>query len=274
MSPLPLPALAGLLDDAALFPPGDMPLPDAVPAHHRHHAAWYAELVGPLVFPAPRLHELPDVLDGRPIALSVTVPQGPSALAPALKAVADLPHASLAAVEIAVPPGTELADLLAVLDEHLTDQVLGYVEVPRDDRRETVLDALAGTRHRAKFRTGGLVPDAHPSERELAGSIHAAVARGVPFKCTAGLHHAVRHTDGSLEQHGFLNVLLATGAALDGASPADLAAILADRSPAFDLTGERLAAARGAFASFGTCSVADPVDDLLALGLITRNGTR
>ena len=71
---------------------------------------------------------------------------------------------------------------------------------------------------RLKFRTGGLTADAFPSAAELAACIDAALDRETPFKCTAGLHHAVRHTDPEtgFEHHGFLNVLLATRVALDG----------------------------------------------------------
>ena len=48
--------------------------------------------------------------------------------------------------------------------------------------------------------------------------IDAALDRETPFKCTAGLHRAVRHTgDDGFEHHGFLNVLLATRRAFDGA---------------------------------------------------------
>ena len=42
----------GLVDDAAVFPPGNAALPDAVAAHREHRAAWYADLVGPLLVPA------------------------------------------------------------------------------------------------------------------------------------------------------------------------------------------------------------------------------
>jgi hypothetical protein len=100
------------------------------------------------------------------------------------------------------------------------------------------------------------------------------VSRGLTFKCTAGLHHAVRYTDGELEQHGFLNVLLATEAARRGAAPEELAALLAQRDAAAvagqvaGLGHERLAAARASFTSFGTCSVTDPRDDLIRLGLL------
>ena len=40
------PAWSGLVDDAAIFPPGDVPLPDAVAAHLARREEWYADLVG------------------------------------------------------------------------------------------------------------------------------------------------------------------------------------------------------------------------------------
>lgn len=265
-----------LLDDAALFPPGELPLPEALPAHHDHHAAWYAELVGPFVFPASRLHELAPLLDGRPIELSLTVPGGPTALAPALHTLSTQDGVRLVSVEIALPEAVPVSELLGALDEQLPEDVLGYVEVPRGANRRPTMDALAGTRYRAKFRTGGVAPEAHPDERELAEAVLGAVTRAVPFKCTAGLHHAVRHTAGDtgFEQHGFLNVLLATEAALRGAGTDEVAALLGERSArtvAERITGldeERVHAARSSFLSFGTCSITDPVAGLIELGLL------
>jgi len=251
---------AGLLDDAAVFPPGNAPLPAALAAHRDHHAAWYAELVGPFVFPAARLGELAGVSFAG--GLSLTAAAGFQGAAFPL---------DLVAVE-AVPAADGVAGLVRVLDSVLPAGVTGYIEIPRGPDRDAALDALAGTRYLAKFRTGGVVPEAHPSERELAETILAAVSRGIPFKCTAGLHHAVRHTDGDLEQHGFLNVLLATSAALDGASSSDLADVLAERSPAM-LLHEPVLEARTFFRSFGTCSVADPVADLVALNLLHPPGS-
>jgi hypothetical protein len=268
-------AFTALLDDAAVFPPGNLPLAEAVTAHRGHRRSAYAELVGPLVLPAAALGGLAPLLEAgtAPLALSVTLPGEPAAVAPAVAAAA-LDTVTLAAVETPVAAGAQIRELLVALEAALPDGVTGYVEVPRDERGVAVLDALAGSRHRSKFRTGGLVPQAHPSEAELAGMLTGAVTRGLNFKCTAGLHHAVRHTDGELEQHGFLNVLLATEAALRGAAPQELAALLAQRDAVAvagqvaGLGDERLAAARASFTSFGTCSVADPRDDLIRLGLL------
>ncbi|HEX9356341.1 MAG TPA: hypothetical protein VF933_21305, partial [Streptosporangiaceae bacterium] len=131
------------------------------------------------------------------------------------------------------------------------------------------------------FRTGGVRADLYPSESELASAVLAAVRAGVPFKATAGLHHAVRNTDPQtgFEQHGFLNLILATDAAAAGASEPDLVRLLAQRHAArvaervHALGAERTALARTLFTSFGTCSIAEPRSELIGLGLLTQAGT-
>ena len=122
---------------------------------------------------------------------------------------------------------------------------------------------------RLKFRTGGVTADAFPSVAELAASIDAALDRETPFKCTAGLHDAVRHTDAEtgFEHHGFLNVLLATRVALDGG---DVEAALSSprhRPAELPSTPRRARSARRWFTSFGSCSVLDVHEDLVDLGL-------
>lgn len=152
------------------------------------------------------------------------------------------------------------------------------VEVPRDDRRADVVAALAGTRHTAKFRTGGVRADLYPDEAELAAAVAAVVRAGVPFKATAGLHHALRNTDPDtgFEQHGFLNLLTATDAALRGAEETELATLLAERDPA--TVTERVRhldpRVREAFRSFGTCSIADPTTEMVDLGLLDPDLTK
>ncbi|SFW79047.1 hypothetical protein [Amycolatopsis australiensis] len=262
-----IPALfAGLCDDAAVFPPGLAPLPDAVAAHDTHEKAWYADLVGPLVLAAPALGALGDLLGSRetPLPVAVTLPGGPAQLPGVLDAVAGLP-VELRALEIAVPDGMGPDE---VLDAVSAATAPVYVEIPRDDRRLPLLRALAGTGHRAKFRTGGVRAGLYPSEAELAAAICAAVDAGVPFKATAGLHHALRNTDPEtgFEQHGFLNLLLAAG------DPDHAEAHLAERDGEVvaGLVRRLDAGVRTRFTSFGTCSVSDPLTELAALGLLPR----
>jgi hypothetical protein len=197
------------------------------------------------------------------------------ALAEALEAADAIPAVTVVAVEAALPDGMSVDVAVQLVDRVLLGrgrQVRVFVEVPRDERRLPLLAALATAGYAAKLRTGGLVADLHPSEEELAAAVVAAVRAGVPFKATAGLHHAVRNTDPEtgFEQHGFLNLLVATDAALAGADRAEVAALLADRDGA--RVADRAAAvsprAREAFCSFGTCSILEPVEELGALGVV------
>ena len=95
--------------------------------------------------------------------------------------------------------------------------------------------------------------------------------RELAFKCTAGLHNALRHTDPDtgFEHHGFLNVLAATRVALDGG---DVEGALAERDGAALVAAlpdaDTLVRTRRWFVSFGSCSVTDPRDDLRTLGLV------
>ncbi|WP_017569129.1 hypothetical protein [Nocardiopsis halotolerans] len=275
----------GLFDDAALFPPGNAPMGGALPAHRDHRAGPRAEYVGPFLVSDARVGELRAVLareegPSEPLAVGVTVPGGADGVAPAVAAVLADPALRLVAVEAAAKPGGAAA-VAERLTAHLPEGAEGFVEVSRQGDVHADLESLTGTGHSAKFRTGGLRPEAHPGEEELAEFLHAAVALETPFKCTAGLHHAVRHTTAEgFEQHGFLNVLLATAALIDGATEKEAAHVLADRD------GPRLAAlaaklsdaeaerVRRRFRSFGTCSITEPLEDLVVLGALPASRTR
>lgn len=254
-----------LFDDAALFPPGNAAMREAVPAHLAHRAARYADLVGPFICPDTRLAELARC-DGR-MPVSVIATGGPATLGDAIR---QLPAAHLAAVEI--PVGHDTAAAI----EMRPDRIPVYVEVPWGAAQSGALDALAGTGAHAKLRTGGTTAGAFPTEAALAAAIAGCLDRDLAFKCTAGLHHALRHTaaDTGFEHHGFLNVLLATAALLGGADTTRAAEVLAERSAgtladSVRRLGDRdIARLRGRFRSFGTCSVTEPLTDLAALGLL------
>ncbi|MFI6575986.1 hypothetical protein ACIBFB_09300 [Nocardiopsis sp. NPDC050513] len=268
-----------LFDDAALFPPGNAPMGEAVPAHREYRSGWRADHVGPFLVADGRVAELRAVLAREeaapgPLAVAVTVPGGPDGIGSAVESVLADPALRLVGVEAAAAPGA-VGAVAGQLTRHLPPGASGFVEVSREGDVHADLDALSGTGHSAKFRTGGLTPGAHPDEAELAAFTAAAVSRALPFKCTAGLHHAVRNTTAEgFEQHGFLNLLVATAAALDGAGTDDLAGILSDRDgaalvdAAARLTPGQAEAVRARFLSFGTCSVVEPLEDLVVLGAL------
>jgi hypothetical protein len=262
----------GLFDDAALFPPGDAPMAAAVPAH-RDLRAHLGDLVGPFVVPAARLDELAGHLGDGP-ALDVSVIAADGDLPAATARVLTDPRLTLTAVEVpAVADAAAAAGTVRVLDDVLPADVPAAVEVPRTDARDEVLDELAGTRYRAKLRTGGLRAELFPSPAELAGTLSACAVRGLAVKCTAGLHSAVRHADPTtgFVHHGFLNLLLAADAVASGSAAegclaeTDAGALVA---PLRSWSADRAARARAVFTSFGTCSVTEPVDDLVTLGLL------
>jgi hypothetical protein len=278
MAVLPLPAFAiGLCDDAAVFPPGLAPLAEAVPAHRRHRRSPYAAMVGPLVLATPMLGDLGPLLgdgDDR-LGLSITAPAGPGQAAAALASAAALP-VEVRGLEIAVPAGMSPAEFFAALDRIEGGDIPIFVEVPRDERRAEIIAMLPAGGRCAKFRTGGVTAELYPDPAELAAMVEAVVRAGVPFKATAGLHHPTRNTDPDtgFDQHGFLNLLLAVDDALAGGSTADLAVTLAERDAeavavrVAGLDAARVSAARARFRSFGTCSITDPLTDLVDLGLV------
>lgn len=276
------PAWVGLVDDAAIFPPGDAPLHEATAAYAARSAEDAAELVGTFVL---RDTDLPLVrgFGGR---LSVVVTGGAGQVAGPAGLCARL-GLTLAGLEIALRDLDDLAGnarrVVAALDDarstgQLADDVATFVELPHVASTGSWLaaaDEVAAAGLGLKFRTGGLEASAFPATHALAGWIDAALDRETAFKCTAGLHHAVRHTttegfDEPVDQHGFLNVLVATRLLFDGAGvPAAVEALeqrdgaaLAAQARDLDLAG-----ARRWFTSFGSCDVAQPLADLRELEL-------
>ena len=67
-----------------------------------------------------------------------------------------------------------------------------FFEVPLDADLHERLDAISSAGAAAKVRTGGTTPAAIPSPTALADFLYECAQRRLPFKATAGLHHAVR----------------------------------------------------------------------------------
>jgi len=266
-------AWAGLVDDAAIFPPGDAPLHEATAAYGARTPDEGSELVGSFVL---RDTDLP-LVRGVAMPLSVVVTGGAGQLAGPVGLTSKL-GMNLAGLEIALQDHDDLAAnaqrVVAALGDVETE-VPVYVELPHVGSTASwfaAADVVAAAELRLKFRTGGLHAEAFPSAHALARWIDAALDRETPFKCTAGLHHAVRHTsDEGFEHHGFLNVLVATRLLFDGASVDKAVTVLEQRDSALLLEIAReldLARARRWFTSFGSCSVSEPWDDLRELGLV------
>jgi hypothetical protein len=264
----------GLLDDAAVFPPGNAPLPDAVAAHRRHRAAWHAPMVGPLLVP-------PDDAGAVPTDISIGVVGPLDAVTRAVDAGRTISQIEVPVAKRGEDPQPGLGELFTLVER---TNVRGYPEIPLTWGLTAALDAVAEARAAGlpvapKFRTGGLAAELFPTPVELAAVICACRDRALPFKLTAGLHHALRHTDPETGfiHHGFLNVLVAAAVAVDGAEPAEVAKVLAsgDATPLVTAVHGRLDGERPLWIGFGSCSIEEPLDDLRILGLLpTAKGTR
>ena len=147
-----------------------------------------------------------------------------------------------------------------------------FAELPWDDEMNDRLAALAEREIYAKARTGG---EAIPTADQLAGLLVACHSLDLPFKLTAGLHHAWS----SKSSFGFLNVLgsLAFQAHAELA-PSEVAALLGDgraddwrfgeeaiRHGSLEADLRDIADARALMISFGSCSVVEPLEDLARL---------
>jgi hypothetical protein len=273
------PLLVSLVDDAALFPPGAAPMAVAVASHPGHRAAWYADVVGVFLCPSSRLAEMRNVLppDDR-IDLGLIADQGIESLAAALAEVMTDPRLVLRKLEIDVAPERVGSFVTLGALELLPVNAEVYVELPATPAGLRAIEVLHDVHRGAKLRTGGRTASAFPTVQEVAAFISTCVANKVPFKCTAGLHRAIRHTDASsgFVHHGFLNILAATARAVDGASQPDIAEAIASpdatrlAAELSQLQPDAVRLTRSAFRAYGSCSVEEPVTDLLDLGLLIK----
>ncbi len=229
---------AGLIDHAPTFPPEELPLDQALRAHESALHSEPGWICNRFVVRASHVAQLPEL---RPPRLSVVVdaPPGPDARIEAFETTDDA----------WMPPA----------------EAEVFVEHAVGPEFDAWVAGLGG--RRAKVRCG---PTA-PATEDLAAAIQSCRERGVAFKATAGLHHAVR-TNG---QHGFLNLLAAAAFGDEEAAlvETDAAAFAVD-ADAFRWRDRRASPEeiavmrRDLFLSFGSCSFTEPVDELRALGML------
>jgi hypothetical protein len=253
-----------LFDDAAMFPPQNAPASLALLTHLALKRGPYADYVGPLLVASDRWEELTQTEHDGPLEV---VGIGDAAFGA-------VPLGNIAVVGVErVWDGSPVTAADVKTRLALEPAGLDAVEDLLDTLGEARIDGAAVI---AKFRTGGVTAEAFPSEEDLAYCILAAYNAGVPFKLTAGLHHAARHTDDvtGFEHHGFLNVLVAVARCDRGAGETEVAETLGIRDAQAlademrSWSADQGVAVRSTFTSFGCCGVDDPIQDLLDLGLI------
>jgi hypothetical protein len=281
--------LARAVDYAGLFPPAALSMAAACREYAAAHAGPDDWMLGRFVVPAARLPEFAAASSATSAAawsLSAVVGDGSeddrTAVA-TFDARAVRRQAAVEAIE-SKPSALEGIDWLA---ETFGGRFDVYVEVPAGDDATRWLERVRARGLKAKVRTGGVTAGAFPSPAALLAFIDAAVHLQVPFKATAGLHHAVRGTyrltgeaDASqAPMYGYLNLVLATAARRAGLPLSDAEGLLrntdaaslafgegAVRWGAVELPLDLLGAVREQqFVSFGSCSFLEPADEWHAL---------
>jgi hypothetical protein len=292
--------LSRMIDYAGLFPPASLEMRAAVTNYLAYSRSEYNWILGRLVVSAARLAELEETVVALPaqngmaqLELSVLLGPDPSADAERIRQF-NSRHATLnpqirTSIE-SVEAKVSNADEALRLHSFFPQETELYLEFPLSSRLHDLVEAVKGFRPRLKIRTGGETADKIPTPEAVVEFLRFCVSADLPFKATAGLHHAVRSVhrltyepdSPSAMMHGFLNMFM--GAAflrggMDAALALDL--IKEELSSAFRFDAEgvwwrehRISArdlfrARRDFAiSFGSCSFTEPIDDLRSLHLL------
>ena len=292
--------LAELIDYAGLFPPAALSMTDAVAEYARQHDGEFDWILGRFVVPAARLDEfettaedlLPRAPDAAPWRLSALVdPFDDDHLAKlkAFNAAHDDPAAGAAVVDAVEMKAADENALDAGAKRYSDFQCFFEIDHTRPD--DALMAGVAEVEGSAKIRTGGVEAAAFPSPLQVARFIRGAVRHECAFKATAGLHHPMRgryrltyETDSAEStMFGFLNVFLAAAfARADLLDRRALDRLLQEADPAaflftddtvtwqgHELDEAELTLARHeAAVSYGSCSFAEPIDELRQLSLL------
>ena len=114
-----------ILDDAALFPPGNARAEIAVPTHLVQRLTPRGRYVGPFIAPAPRAAQIAALSAAAGcVGLDVTLTfSAPDTVAETLVRAADLGHIRVNAVEVAIPAGLTVAAAVSTLTAVVPESV-------------------------------------------------------------------------------------------------------------------------------------------------------
>lgn len=287
--------LAEIVDYAGLFPPASLDMESAVRNYADYLAGADSDLLGRFVVPATRLSELRAAFEkyvtgegdaAGPWRLSVLAGDDVSLTRDLVTALnRDNGQLVCDTVELQGRKDSDVAE--AVL--RFSRDFRLFFEIASDRDPTALLNTLARCSVGAKIRTGGVTESAFPPARQIARFISTCVHLDVPFKATAGLHHAVRSSypltyepaSACGSMFGYLNVFLAAAFIRHGMTESVAVELLQEESSDeltfndsgvgwrdYSLTADELRASRAFAISFGSCSFTEPVGEARSLGLI------
>ena len=290
--------LSSVVDYAGLFPPAKLDMEEAMSNYARYQTTPYSWMLGHFVVPASRLNELEELLPRFPLkqwSIAAISSADVELEVDRVHSLHNNNQIAIAALEFPPLPPAEIEKI----GPRLPPEVDSFFEIPLKGDIDAYLATVQHTGASAKVRTGGITADAFPSTTQLCQFMVACAKAQVPFKATAGLHHALpanyrltyEPDSPSTSMHGFLNVaILAALVYWQKVTPEEALEVLKESSiegfqfnadgiawrvkPSYPLGNRYLNLAeieevrKRFFRSFGSCSFQEPIDDLKELQLL------
>ncbi len=290
--------LSSVVDYAGLFPPAKLDMEEAMSNYARYQATPYSWMLGHFVVPVSRLDELEELLPRFALkqwSIAAILSGDVELELDWLHSLHKKNQIAIATLEFPPLPPAEIEKVFP----RLPPEIDSFFEIPLQGDIEAYLAAMQNTGASAKVRTGGITADAFPNTTQLCQFIVACAKARVPFKATAGLHHALpanyrltyEPDSPSSNMHGFLNVaILAALVYWQKVTPEEALEVLQESSiEAFQLNPDGIAwrvkpsypvgncylnlaeieeVRQHFFRSFGSCSFQEPIDDLKEVQLL------
>lgn len=306
--------LSELIDYAGLFPPAKLPLDEAIRNYASYRSCDDSWMMSRFIIPVAKLRDLESYglelfSQNPPFVFSVLSRGGdhPELFLKNLKE--DLQeiqnfhnrHQGRTCVdrlEIRLPqPFIEVStkddivsffqDVERVITQSTKEEMIPFFEMTFADNWQgtcnKVIRALVGQKGGFKLRCGGVEAHMFPSPEMVSQVIYSCAQSKVPLKCTAGLHHPVRHHNDSVKtkMYGFFNIFVAgIMACQHQLSFEEIEKVVVDENPEnfvfqdamiswmdYEVDLDQAKQARKHFiTSFGSCSFDEPREDLQTLG--------
>ena len=284
------------IDYAGLFPPAELDMGTALDNYVRYSNGPSSWALGRFIVPVSRLaefeaglHHIPPRPVHRPRRLAALLGADVEADVHLLESF-NRRHinteTSFDTVEVKATSENGAREIIRLVPSSFQT----YLEIPIDRHPGGLIAAIGHGARRAKVRTGGVTRDAFPQTGDLVRFLRETMRLAVPFKATAGMHHALRaeyrltYADDSLTgvMFGFLNVMLAAPFVRAGMEEGEVAQLLEEGDPdAFQADDSGITwrdrrlgrqalgdARRLGMISFGSCSFTEPIADLESLQLL------
>lgn len=310
-----------IIDYAGLFPPTKLPLDKAFEIYNKYYPGEYDWMLSNFIIPAKKLDEMSILLkesyqNDKIYPFSILGSSGETED----EFISNLKNNLLAwkhfiesnngrvetkAFEVKLPAeliAQQDPDKTAIFIESVSDDIIQNIDGELSLFFEGILDSEWKTNVKVlaeaiqehndnypnsglKLRTGGIEASAFPSPEQVAYTIKTCLDHQIPMKCTAGLHHPVRHfrDEVGTKMHGFLNIFCAGAIAIrHNISEHEMIKLVEEEDPSaikftdecftwdnYEISIEDIEYSRKALLiSYGSCSFDEPIDDLKNLKLL------